>query len=61
MRGDVSQGRGVVFHLSHGRLVGVAALNMPRDVRFAMDLIKKRVEVKADALEDPDVNLRTLV
>jgi 3-phenylpropionate/trans-cinnamate dioxygenase ferredoxin reductase component len=60
-RGDIGRRRGVVFHLSKGVLVGVAGLNQPRDVRFAMDLIKKKVPVSVEALRDESVNVRTLL
>lgn len=61
LRGDFAAGKGVSFHLRNGRLVGVAALNSPKDFNQAKRLIAMSAAVPAHALADAAYDLRVAV
>jgi 3-phenylpropionate/trans-cinnamate dioxygenase ferredoxin reductase component len=59
-RGDPSELRACAFYLRDGIVQGAVGLNAPRDVRGAMDLIRRRAPVDRAVLTDPSVDLRKL-
>jgi 3-phenylpropionate/trans-cinnamate dioxygenase ferredoxin reductase subunit len=61
VRGDVDTRGFIAFHLNHGRIDAVVALNRGKDVRRVMPLIKARAAVDPRQLGDESVDLRTLV
>ncbi|CAN7591716.1 NAD(P)/FAD-dependent oxidoreductase [Variovorax paradoxus] len=61
VRGDFAAGKGVSFHLRNGRLVGVAALNNPKDFNQAKRLIAISATVPVEALADVAYDLRVAV
>jgi 3-phenylpropionate/trans-cinnamate dioxygenase ferredoxin reductase component len=61
MRGSLEERRFAAFYLDGGKLIGVASLDWPRDVRRAQKLIAAGVLPDPAALRDPDVDLRTLL
>jgi hypothetical protein len=42
------------------RIDAAVALNRPKEIRVAMSLIRRRVEVDPEALRDPEADLRRL-
>ncbi|MGH2709963.1 MAG: NAD(P)/FAD-dependent oxidoreductase [Actinomycetota bacterium] len=60
-RGSLEKRDGVAFYLNEGVLLAVLGLNRGRDVRRAMKLISAQAKPGPAALEDEDVDLRTLV
>jgi 3-phenylpropionate/trans-cinnamate dioxygenase ferredoxin reductase subunit len=61
MRGSLEDRDGVAFYLNEGVLLAALGLNRGKDVRRAMKLISARARPEPAALEDEDVDLRTLV
>lgn len=61
LRGDVSQLKFSAFYLQGGILVGVNALNNPKDIRPARQLIAERCLVDADLLANASVPLKALI
>jgi 3-phenylpropionate/trans-cinnamate dioxygenase ferredoxin reductase subunit len=59
-RGRVEDRSFSAFYLSDGVLLSAVSVNRPRDVRRAMPLIKARARPDPAALQDEDVDLRTL-
>lgn len=59
-RGDRNSRQFMAFSLQDRQVVGAAAVNSPRDVRFARLLIERRVAVSASDLSDPAVKLAEL-
>ena len=60
-RGDRDAGQFVVFYLKDGRIDGAAAINNPRDIRFARRLMAAGKVVDPAQLADPDVKLQALL
>jgi 3-phenylpropionate/trans-cinnamate dioxygenase ferredoxin reductase subunit len=60
-RGDPKSGAFVVFYLKDGRIDGAAAINNPRDIRFARRLMAAGKVVDPTQLADPDVKLQALL
>jgi hypothetical protein len=46
--------------MNGSRIDAAVALNRPKELRLAMALIRRRIEVAPDALRNPDVDLRRL-
>jgi 3-phenylpropionate/trans-cinnamate dioxygenase ferredoxin reductase subunit len=61
IRGNMKEREFAAFLLQGGRVLSVFAMNRPRDVRRAMKLIQARAHPTRAQLEDPDVDLRTLL
>jgi len=60
LRGDADSERFCAFYLRAGTLAGVLAVNNPRELRAAMNLIRRGSPVDARELADADVDLRGL-
>ncbi len=60
-RGDRDAGQFIVFYLKDGRIDGAAAINNPRDIRFARRLMAAGKVVDPAQLADPDVKLQALL
>lgn len=60
-RGDRADGSFVEFYMKGGRIDGAAAINNPRDIRFAKRLMQARKTVDPAALADPSVKLQALL
>ncbi|MCO7636631.1 FAD-dependent oxidoreductase [Pseudomonas sp. S 311-6] len=60
LRGVPAEGSASAFYLRSGRLSAAASLNRPNDVRGAMRLIASGLAVSAEALRDPECDLRKL-
>ena len=54
-------GQFILFYLKGGRIDGAAAINSPRDIRFARRLIAAGKVVDPARLADPDVKLQALL
>lgn len=61
IRGSLEQRDFVVFYVKDNRLVAAIGLNHGKAVRQSMKVIKARVEVDPAKLEDPDVEIRSLI
>ena len=61
LRGDPDESQLIEFYLRDGRIEGAAALNNPRDIRFARRLMQAAKVVDPAALADPEVKLQTLL
>lgn len=59
-RGDPWSGKGSWHALADGRLVGVVAMNAPRDLGAAQRLIEARLPIDGSVLADTSVDLRAL-
>lgn len=60
-RGERAGGSFVEFYLKGGRIDGAAAINSPRDIRFARRLMQAEKIVDPEALADPAVKLQALL
>ncbi|MCY4549474.1 MAG: FAD-dependent oxidoreductase [Defluviicoccus sp.] len=60
-RGERAQGSFVEFYMKDGRIDGAAAINSPRDIRFARRLMQAEKIVDPAALADPAVKLQALL
>ena len=60
-RGDRTDGSFVEFYMKGGRIDGAAAINNPRDIRFAKRLMQAEKIVDPAALADPSVKLQALL
>lgn len=60
VRGDRSKDQFLEFFLADGRIEAVAAVNSPRDLRFAKRLMQVDKPVDAARLADPAVSLQDL-
>lgn len=60
-RGNMEERKFAAFLLKDGQLLSTFAMNRPKDVRRSMKLIRARAHPSRERLEDPDVDLRTLV
>ena len=60
-RGDRADGSFVEFYMKGGRIDGAAAINNPRDIRFAKRLMQAEKVVDPAALADPSVKLQALL
>ncbi len=60
-RGARASGQFVEFYMKDGRIEGVAAINNPRDIRFAKRLMQAGKLVDPAALADPTVKLQALL
>lgn len=60
VRGSLEARDFIAFYMTGSRIDAAVALNRPKEIRLAMPLIRRRVEVAPEALRDPDVDLRTL-
>ena len=61
IRGERADRSFVEFYMKGGRIDGAAAINNPRDIRFAKRLMQARKTVDPAALADPSVKLQTLL
>ncbi len=61
VRGSMEERNFVAFYRKDGRVLAAVAANQGRDLRRSMRLIKAQRPVEATKLQDPDVDLRTLV
>ena len=61
VRGSLAARKFLAFYLTDGRVESVVAINQGRDMRRTFPIIKARVAVDPARLEDPNVDLRTLV
>jgi 3-phenylpropionate/trans-cinnamate dioxygenase ferredoxin reductase subunit len=61
IRGRIEERRFVAFWLEGGHVVAALSLNRPRDLRWTMDLIKARVRLSPQVLEDESTDLRALL
>jgi 3-phenylpropionate/trans-cinnamate dioxygenase ferredoxin reductase subunit len=61
VRGSMEERNFVAFYRKDGRVLAAVAANRGRDLRRSMRLIKAQRPVDANKLQDPDVDLRTLV
>jgi 3-phenylpropionate/trans-cinnamate dioxygenase ferredoxin reductase subunit len=61
IRGNMKEREFAAFLLKDGVLLSTFAMNRPKDVRRSMKLIKAKARPTRQQLEDPDVDLRTLV
>jgi 3-phenylpropionate/trans-cinnamate dioxygenase ferredoxin reductase subunit len=61
VRGSMEERNFVAFYRKGGQILAVVAVNRGRDLRRSMRLIKTRRPVDASKLQDPDIDLRTLV
>ncbi len=59
-RGSLEERRFVGFYLDGGVVRAAVAFNMGRELRRAMELIRRRVPVTEGVLQDPGVDLRAL-
>ena len=59
LRGDMDSHQFAVFYLKDNRIVGVDAVNSPREFMVCKQLYGKQVDEKA--LGDTDVDLKTLL
>jgi 3-phenylpropionate/trans-cinnamate dioxygenase ferredoxin reductase subunit len=60
VRGSLEGHDGIAFYMNGPRIDAAVALNRPKEIRVAMSLIRRRVEVDPEALRDPDADLRRL-
>ena len=60
-RGDRAQGSFVEFYMKGGRIDGAAAIDNPRDIRFAKRLMQAEKIVDPAALADSGVKLQALL
>ena len=60
-RGERADGSFVEFYMKGGRIDGAAAINNPRDIRFAKRLMQAEKTVDPAALADPSVKLQALL
>ena len=60
-RGDREAGGFVEFYMRDGRIYGAAAIDNPRDIRFARRLMQAEKIVDPAALADPAVKLQALL
>lgn len=61
VRGSMEERNFVAFYRKDGRILAAVAANRGRDLRRSMRLLKAQRPVDAIKLQDPDVDLRTLV
>ena len=61
IRGEREAGQFVEFYMKGGRIDGAAAINNPRDIRFAKRLMQAGKIVDPAALADPAVKLQALL
>jgi 3-phenylpropionate/trans-cinnamate dioxygenase ferredoxin reductase component len=61
VRGNMEEREFAAFLLKDGQLLSTFAMNRPRDVRRSMKLIQAKAHPSHAQLEDPDVDLRTLL
>lgn len=61
IRGSVPERRFTAFYVKDGCLRAAMTLNRARDIRPSRELIRARVQVDAEKLQDEDVELRSLV
>jgi 3-phenylpropionate/trans-cinnamate dioxygenase ferredoxin reductase subunit len=60
-RGNMKERNFTAFLLKDGQLLSTFAMNRPKDVRRSMKLIQATARPSREQLEDPDVDLRTLL
>jgi NADPH-dependent 2,4-dienoyl-CoA reductase/sulfur reductase-like enzyme len=60
-RGDLGKGPALRFHLRNNRLTAALAIDAPRDLRFAKELIALKAEPSPESLADPAVKLQDLL
>jgi 3-phenylpropionate/trans-cinnamate dioxygenase ferredoxin reductase subunit len=60
-RGDVEARRFTAFYLRQGRLQAALAINRPRDIRAARELIQARAALDPERLADESQDLRSLL
>jgi 3-phenylpropionate/trans-cinnamate dioxygenase ferredoxin reductase subunit len=61
LRGDTDALTFTAFYLQYGCVVGANAVNSPRDIPIARQMIQRKVKVEAVALADQDTSLRKLL
>ena len=60
-RGERGEGSFIEFYMKDGRIDGAAAIDSPRDIRFAKRLMQAEKIVDPAALADPAVKLQALL
>ena len=60
-RGDREAGQVILLYLEDGQIDGAAAINSPRDIRFARRLMTGGKVVDPNQLANPDIKLQTLL
>jgi 3-phenylpropionate/trans-cinnamate dioxygenase ferredoxin reductase subunit len=61
VRGNMEAREFAAFLLKDGQLLSVFAMDRPKDVRRSMKLIQAKAHPSREQLEDPDLDLRTLL
>ena len=61
LRGDPDSGAFARFYLKGGQLIAVDAVNSPREFMAARQLVAQKAPVTAEALGDPETDLKTLM
>ena len=61
IRGDTDALTFTAFYLSDGCVVGANAVNSPRDIPIARQMIQRKAKVDSAAIANPDVSLRKLL
>jgi 3-phenylpropionate/trans-cinnamate dioxygenase ferredoxin reductase subunit len=61
IRGNMEERRFAAFLLKDGQLLSTFGMNRPKDVRRSMKLISAKARPAREQLEDPEVDLRTLL
>lgn len=61
VRGSPKERSFVAFYLKEGVVQAAVAINRGRDLRRSMHLIKQRIPIAVETLQDEDVDLRKLV
>ena len=61
LRGDPESGAFARFYLKGGQLIAVDAVNSPREFMAARQLVAQKAPVTAEALADPETDLKTLM
>jgi 3-phenylpropionate/trans-cinnamate dioxygenase ferredoxin reductase component len=61
VRGNTSSGNFSIFYLQQQRVVGVSAINSPRDIAIGRRLIERRMPIRSAELADTQIQLKTLL
>ncbi len=61
LRGDTGTLTFTAFYLDDGTVVGANAVNSPRDIPIARQMIQRKAKVDAAVLADPEMSLRKLL
>ena len=61
VRGNPKDGAFAVFYMREGHLIAVDAVNLPIAFMVGKKLVYQRRDVDAEALSDPDIELKSLL